>query len=223
MSKISLLRVAAGIAFPRACAGCRTPDASLLCDECAGSSLEAPERTLDPFRACIAAFTHDGAPREALLAAKLGGERRGLGQLAMRIPTLEAAGVPSADVVTNVPDTYRTRAQRGGSIAGALARHYARRIATPTATLLRKRVTTVDHGGASRAQRLADPQDAFAPIRDAPGRVVLVDDVVTTGATARACASALLAAGARELILVTFTSAVMRGEVSEDDTFAPVR
>lgn len=219
-----MLRIAAGIAFPRACAGCRTVGAPLLCDACADEATPAPTRTLEPFRACIAAFTHDGAPRAALLAAKLGGERRGLAQLAMRIPTIdEAVRATRVDLVTSVPDAYRTRAQRGGSIAGTLARCYARRIGVPTAPLLRKRGVSIEHGGASRAQRLADPSDAFVPIGVAPERLVLVDDVVTTGATARACASALLAAGTRELILVTFTTAVLRVELSGPDTFAPVQ
>lgn len=85
--------------------------------------------------------------------------------------------------------------------------------------LLRKRVTTLDHGGATRAQRLADQRDAYVPARAAPARVLLVDDVVTTGATAAACAAALISAGARELVLVTFTVAVMRGDVSDADRF----
>lgn len=201
----ALVRVAAGIAFPRACAWCREPDAELLCERCALTAAPAPLRDLPPFERTVAAFAHEGAPRAALLEAKLGGERRGLPSLARRIPLV--AGV---DVVTAVPDTYRTRAQRGGSIAGSLARSYARRIETPFMTLLRKPRATSDHGGADRAQRWTDQRDAYVPLRAPPPRVALVDDVVTTGATATSCASALVAAGARSVILVTFTAAVLR-------------
>lgn len=217
MSIATLIRLAAGIAFPRACAGCLEPG-ELLCDGCADAARPAPERAFDGFDRCVSAFVHEGAPRAALLAAKLGGERRGLAQLAARIPLIDPTS-SRHDVVTSVPDTYRTRAQRGGSVAGDLARRYAHRAGIPYAMLLRKRVATLDHGGATRAQRLADQRDAYAPARAAPARVLLVDDVVTTGATAAACAAALVSAGARELVLVTFTVAIMRSDVSDADRF----
>lgn len=202
----ALLTVAAQIAFPAVCAGCVRIGAPLLCDACAIEATPAPPRALEPFEACVAAYVHEGAPREALLAAKLGGERRGLPDLAARIPPPPRR----IDVVTAVPDTYRTRAQRGGAIAGGLARAYARRHDLPYRELLRKRFATAEHGGASRAHRLADRGDAYAPRAPAPACVALVDDVVTTGATARACGEVLRAAGARTLVLVTWTSAVLR-------------
>jgi predicted amidophosphoribosyltransferase len=201
-----LAKVIEGIAFPRACAACQTPG-PLLCDTCADETPVAPIREIEGFNRCVAAFTHTGAARAALLAAKLGGERRGLAGLAERIPRI--VGV---DAVTHVPDTYRTRASRGGSIAGALARAYARQIEGPHLALLRKQFETADLGGASRAARANSTTSAFAPVRASPRVVALVDDVVTTGATARSCGQALVAAGATDLVLVTFTSAVLRTE-----------
>ena len=56
--------------------------------------------------------------------------------------------------------------------------------------------------------RLALVAASFAAIADVPARVVLVDDVYTTGSTANAAASALRAAGARRVDVITFARAV---------------
>jgi predicted amidophosphoribosyltransferase len=60
------------------------------------------------------------------------------------------------------------------------------------------------------AERRANVKDAFraAPKHVAGRRVLLVDDVMTTGATAHACAEALLAAGAAEVGVLTVARAV---------------
>lgn len=213
MGLAALLEVAAGIAFPRSCAGCEEWQAPLLCEACAADAQPAPEREIPPFARTVSAFLHDGAPREALLAAKLGGERRGIRCLAARIPLLNPALV---DAITHVPDRYRTRAQRGGSITASFASLYARRVGVPHRNLLRKRLATPDHGGATREERWRSQAGAYVATGPAPTRVALIDDVVTTGATAAACAEALLAAGCRELTLVTFTTAVLRSEPPAD-------
>jgi predicted amidophosphoribosyltransferase len=200
-----LLAVATRIAFPSACLGCAAAGDDLLCAACASSAAPPAPRDVEPFARAVAAFAHAGAPRDALLAAKLGGERRALRALAAYLPMLDRV-----DAVTFVPDTYRTRAQRGGSVAGGLAAAYAARIGVPCMTLLRKGHATIDQGRASREDRSRAQQGAYVPCAPAPLRVALVDDVVTTGATAAACGAALLAAGAHELKLVTFTAAAMR-------------
>jgi len=60
-------------------------------------------------------------------------------------------------------------------------------------------------GGVDRRQAM---RGAFAPSGVAPDRVLLVDDVLTTGATAGACAEALRSSGAREVSLLTAARAV---------------
>jgi predicted amidophosphoribosyltransferase len=66
--------------------------------------------------------------------------------------------------------------------------------------------------GASRAVRRRAGRVAIVARGPAPGRVALVDDVHTTGATLEAAAGALLAAGTREVVAVTYARTLRRPE-----------
>lgn len=201
----TLLRTATGLVFPRTCAGCARPDLPILCGECAGGAASAPPRELDGFESVGSAFTHEGAPRAALLAVKLGGERRGSADLAAWLP-LPASGY---DVVTSVPDSYQRRVQRGGSVTGSMARAFARRQASSFQILLARHNDGRDLGGASRRERAKVLEGVFHARRPVVGGVLLIDDVVTTGSTAIACSRALRSAGARSVAFLSFTSALL--------------
>ena len=118
---------------------------------------------------------------------------------------LAALGPPPADAVTWVPLAPRRRAERGFDQARVLARALARRLALPAPAYLRRTKATGPQARRSRAERLEAMVDAFRPVprRGVPARVLLVDDVLTTGATAAACAGALRDAGARSVFLLT--------------------
>ena len=102
------------------------------------------------------------------------------------------------DVVTWAPTSARRRRRRGYDQAELLARAVAWRLGVPCRRLLRR----VDdprgpQTGRTRAERLAGP--TFVARRRVRGVVLVVDDVVTTGATLRAAETALLAGGARSV------------------------
>ncbi len=111
-----------------------------------------------------------------------------------------------------VPLHPRRRRERGFNQSALLAREIARRTGKATCPdALCRRVDTVPQAGLSAAARRRNVRDAFAVQRRAAvaGRtVVLVDDVLTTGATALACARRLGEAGAREVRLLTVARVV---------------
>lgn len=116
-----------------------------------------------------------------------------------------ALGPPPADAVTWVPLARRRRAERGFDQARVLARALARELDLPAVALVRRTTATTPQSRRTREERLRAMHGAFAPAsgRPAPARILLVDDVLTTGATVSACAAVLCEAGAREIHVLT--------------------
>jgi ComF family protein len=152
---------------------------------------------------------YEGSLRGAVLALKFGGRRRLATQLARALWTEPRVRTLLADeaILVPVPLHGRRLRQRGFNQSELIARELARLSRQPLrAQALRRRRDTSAQTGLTAAQRRANVAGAFeVRRRDAVlGRtVVLVDDVYTTGATARACARALRQAGARSVRLLT--------------------
>ena len=121
------------------------------------------------------------------------------------------------DLITPVPLHWRRRLQRGFNQSERLAQRMARRTGIPVLRALsRVRVTEVQ-AGLSNAARRRNTTGAFRPRRSAllaGKRILLIDDVMTTGATAAACALALKRAGAERVALLTVARVDRRLAVS---------
>jgi len=96
--------------------------------------------------------------------------------------------------------------RRGFNQSDLLAREVARRCGAPVVSAVRRVRATAPQAGLSNTRRRANVAGAFvvrrlAALRDR--RVLLVDDVMTTGATASACAGAIKRAGARHVTVLT--------------------
>lgn len=119
-----------------------------------------------------------------------------------------------ADVVVPVPLHWRRGFSRRFNQSGALAKAIGRASGVPVARDALRRVRPTEHQiGLSRAQRATNVQGAFKvpPERrhEIQGRrIVLVDDVLTSGATSDACARALLRAKAAQVDLLVFARVV---------------
>ena len=217
--------------FPRRCLGCRgpvwpfcagclaavavlTPPGCRRCGRPADPGPGGPARggSADGCRDCPppeiswsrSAFLYDGPIRSALLGVKFSGRRSDLGVLVPAMVQALERGPPSRpDAVTWVPLGARRRRQRGFDQGEVLARALARQAALPCARLLvRTRETPPQAKRAGTARREA-LTGAFRAVGAAPPSVVLVDDVLTSGATAAACARALRDAGARRVGVLT--------------------
>jgi predicted amidophosphoribosyltransferase len=112
------------------------------------------------------------------------------------------------DAVTWVPLSRRRLAERGFDQARALAEAVGAGLSLNTVPLLERTVDLPPQARRSAAERRAAMAGAFRPVRQCPPRVLLVDDVLTTGATAGACAGSLRAAGARHVTVLTAARAV---------------
>jgi len=114
------------------------------------------------------------------------------------------------DAIVPMPLHWRRRWQRGFNQAELLAREIARKWNVPVSALVRRRRATTPQAGLTSAQRRKNMQGAFEAKRgmSVKGmRILLIDDVLTTGATASACARTLKRAGAAQ---VTFLALARR-------------
>ena len=108
------------------------------------------------------------------------------------------------DVVVPVPLNWRRKIVRGFNQATELARPVAGMLDVPMARYARRVKATPFQSGLSARERKRNLRQAFTVARSLQSQhVLIVDDVVTTGATANALADALLAAGAAKTSLLT--------------------
>ena len=203
------------VVFPRRCAGCgagpwpfcRRCSSALVplsppwCHRCGRPAPRDEARCRDcppePVASARSPFLYEGPAREAVHRLKFSGWRDVGSALAAAIAVCE--GLPSADVVTWVPLARRRLSERGYDQARALATGLARELRLPARRLLRRAIATGPQARRRGEERRSAMRCAFVAVRPAPQRVLLVDDVLTTGATVGACAEALVAAGAREV------------------------
>jgi len=154
---------------------------------------ECPSASVTTARA---AFVYDGAAKRAVHRLKFARWRDVAGALARAVATTER---PEVDAITWVPLARARKAERGFDQARALAVALGRELDVPTVRLLRRRVETTPQATRSGADRRSAMRGAFAAVGTPPRRVLLVDDVLTTGATVAAAADALRANGAQEV------------------------
>jgi ComF family protein len=150
---------------------------------------------------CYGAY--QGTLRKLIHLLKYSGMRR----LAQPLSALLADALPrdrQFDLVTAVPLHWRRRWQRGFNQSELLGLAIAHTRGIPAKKVLRRGSATRSQAGLSNAQRRENVAGAFrARCKVAGLRILLVDDVMTTGATAGACARALKKAGARSVSLLT--------------------
>ena len=189
--------------FASRCAACGRPE-SVLCHRCRVSlASAAPARCGS---GVSAAFAFEGVAKDLVVALKFRHRRAAAGVLAAQM--VHRLRIGQVDVVTWAPTSARRVRRRGYDQAEAIARAVARQLRVPCRRLL-YRAHDSPQTGKTRAERLAGP--SFRARRPRRGlRVLVVDDVVTTGATLRAAAEALQAAGVARVQLAAAAGTQLR-------------
>ncbi|MBO5501623.1 MAG: ComF family protein [Clostridia bacterium] len=171
--------------------------------------LTAPERvsTHEPLALCVSAFSFEQEARTLIHQLKYSSNASTaliLG-LHMCAALLDSPAIRDWDAVVPVPLHPSKLRFRGYNQAQLLAREIASYYGFSMRPGLLKRIkATKSQTKRTATERLAAMQGVFEATAEAQGlSILLVDDVLTTGATATACAEALLRAGARAVTLIT--------------------
>ncbi len=221
-------RVALDLLYPPRCAVCGA-GGSFLCQRCEGDLPVAHGARCDacwlplgpdtPCRRCAerplaftrlrSAFRYEAGARKLVQALKFQGQSA-LGEImaALVADAVVAGGLDAADAIVPVPLAGARLKERGYNQAQVVASAVGRRLEMPVAEVVRRtRSTRAQARSATAVERFRNVEGAFAAQAGAGvrgRRLLVLDDVATTGATLDACARTLLAAGAAEVWGVTF-------------------
>jgi predicted amidophosphoribosyltransferase len=182
------------------------------CPRCVAELRPAPLLPPPPgIDECRALVAYEGAGRRLVTGLKYGGNRQAVAGTAA---ALAALAPPGGELVTWVPTSAPRRRARGFDQSAVLARHVARCLRVPARGLLR-RAPGPPQTGRTLAERW---QVAAVTSRRCSARsVVLIDDVVTSGATVSAAARALRAAGVTHISVLAIARTPLKPTTHGDE------
>jgi len=200
------------LALPASCAGCGQ-EGKALCRECRpaldvrlaaepGVPIGLPADLPAPLLQLEWCAPFTGVTRRALHALKYDGERRLAPFLGAAVARRWARAGAAGDALVPVPASPDRVRERGYDQAALIAAEAGRQLRLPVLHLLERTRATTAQFDLDRATRATNLVDAFrvgsgdSRLGNAGRWLILVDDVVTTGATLAACAGALMDAGA---------------------------
>ncbi len=172
------------------CQSCHAVSRGFLCDRCRAQLRPAPERILDGGLRLVAAFEHEGVARELVHGLKY----RGMTSFADLVVEMVSSRVPPLPVVP-VPRTWSRQLRYGIDPAREIGLRLARAKGVPLVDLLSAPLHAPRRAGGDHNRPPPELKVAKALL----GPVVLVDDVVTTGATIRSVVKTL---GSERIALV---------------------
>jgi len=203
--------------YPPKCVFCRgllEPDEREICRECRMNLpvFDGPQRTGRYFSALCAPLRYEGVVRESLLRYKFGGLRQYAacyGELLAAAASTRLAG--KFNLITWVPAGRRRRRKRGYDQALLLAEETGKRLGLrPVPTLRKPRDNPAQSSMANAGSRRANVMGVYEPVRPerfAGKRVLLIDDIITTGATLSEAARTLRTAGAADVVCAALAAA----------------
>ena len=211
-----LLEALINLLFPPKCPFCgRILEGVGICPECEKTLPWIPEEQVvmtERGLSCAAPLWYEGTVREAMLRLKFRntpGLAEPLGELLARCAAERFGG--EFDTVTWVPVSRKRLRKRGYDQSRLLAEAACRHWDTAPAELLQKtRDNPAQSSLSSREERQKNVSGVYAAVNEEKikgARILLIDDILTTGATLREAARVLRAAGAESVICATLASA----------------
>lgn len=173
------------------------------------------------FMCCHYVWTYEGALRHTLHELKFRGKRIPSRQLGILMAGIVLPQLHRFDGITFVPmraDAIRTR---GYNQSRLIAQSIAGRTGLPLLSVLEKIRSTQAQHSLRREERMDNIRGAFAASERLEGRrLLLVDDIITTGATISQCAAALYAAGCAEVTGICAAASSAHPQVKKTDPAA---
>jgi len=207
------------------CVACRTPFLNRFpLDETGRCALCA--KGLSGFDAVYSYGSYEGALRKLVHLFKYGGVTPLAGPLG-RFLALALPREQSFDAIVPMPLHWARRWRRGFNQSELLARQIARRWNVPVRAIVKRVRATAPQAGLTNSKRRLNVSGAFR-VKSARSsekplagmRVLLVDDVLTTGASAAACARALKRAGAKHVTVLALARADRRTGLTDRSKFS---
>lgn len=209
----NLMAVAMEFFFPSPCIDCRQRVGSLFCSTCQKKYLAPPpiKEPHSPLSERRATAEFKDKIRDALHALKYENQRRMAIALGERLYNEFQRSTWKPDLITAAPLHPSRLKTRGYNQADLLAEVLARTAELPFSPQAISRLKdTVSQVGLNAHERESNVREAFIAVRDLVEgrRILIIDDVYTTGATLRSCGTALREAGAVEVWALTVASGV---------------
>lgn len=183
----------------RFCAAPLVSEYAVSCGECL--------QRRPPFSTVLNFGLYSETLAEAIHLFKFSGIKRlswPLGKLLLELP------IPDVDGIVPVPVTSKRLMQREFNQTLLLAKVLSKRLRVPIKTALNKKRETLPQIGLRAKERVSNLKNAFEVKEKVDKlRLLLVDDVMTTGATVRECSKTLLKAGAKEVVVVTLARSAL--------------
>lgn len=195
-----------------ACRICGLPGAAAICPAC--------KRKRPPWLGSAAYGLYEGALRDLLLRLKFSGEIR-LARLLAEFLLQACQKLPRPDLLLPIPQHPGRLYERGYNQAHEIGRQFAKLSALPLgANLLLRARPGIAQEALTAQERRKNLLNAFHAKAEVRGKVIwLIDDVLTTGSTCEAATTALLAAGAKNIWLLTVARTPLRQDANANSAY----